>query len=342
MNHEALMQRCFDLAALGKGAVSPNPMVGALLIYEGKIIGEGWHKKHGEAHAEVNAIQSVLPENQVLIAKSTLYCSLEPCTHFGKTPPCVDLVLKHKIPKVVIANTDPNPLVAGKSIEKLRQNGVEVVVGILEEKGKLLNRTFFKWITQKKPYILLKWAQSADGFIGKNGEKTVISSTYTQRLVHQWRSECDAILVGTNTALIDNPRLDARFYGTKNPLRIAIDLRGEISEKANLLDDSIETWIFGAKRAGFFEKTKFFDTTSSSFMANLMAAMYENGKTILMVEGGANLLNQFIQQELWDEIRVIQSAVRLEKGVLAPHYFGGVLAKDYFLKKDNIKVFLRE
>jgi diaminohydroxyphosphoribosylaminopyrimidine deaminase / 5-amino-6-(5-phosphoribosylamino)uracil reductase len=340
MNKEDLMQRCFDLATLGRGSVSPNPMVGALLVYNGKIIGEGWHKKHGDAHAEVNAINSILPENQPFISQSTLYCSLEPCAHFGKTPPCVDLILKHKIAKVVIANTDPNPLVAGKSIDKLRQNGVEVEVGVLEETGKQLNRAFFKWITQKKPFIVLKWAQSADGFIAKKGEQTTISSEYTKRLVHQWRSECDAILVGTNTALIDNPHLDARFYGNKNPLRCVLDIKGKLSVNANLLDDSTETWVFGEKREGFFEKTRFIDTNSTTFLDDLMSEMYENGKAILLVEGGANLLNQFIQQNLWDEIRLIESEIRLGDGVNAPRFLGGKLDEEFFIKKDKIKVFI--
>jgi diaminohydroxyphosphoribosylaminopyrimidine deaminase / 5-amino-6-(5-phosphoribosylamino)uracil reductase len=319
MNNILLMQRCFDLAQLGRGVVSPNPMVGALLVYDGRIIGEGWHQKYGQAHAEVNAINSVKPENQAFISKSTLFCSLEPCTHFGKTPPCVDLVLKHKIPKVVIANTDPNPLVAGKSIEKLRNAGVEVISGVLEAEGKRLNAAFFKWIKHKTPYIILKWAQSQDGFISKKGEQTSISNPYTSRLVHQWRSECDAILVGTNTALIDNPRLDIRFAsGGKSPLRIAIDLQGKIPMNAHLLDDSLNTWIFGKARKGNFSKTNFIETQSENLITDLLENLFLQGKAILLVEGGAHLLNQFIKQGNWDEARIIENTQNISEGIFAP------------------------
>jgi diaminohydroxyphosphoribosylaminopyrimidine deaminase / 5-amino-6-(5-phosphoribosylamino)uracil reductase len=335
MNHEVYMQRCFDLAQLGKG--SPNPMVGAILVFEDKIIGEGWHKKHGQAHAEVNAIQSISVENQSFIHKSILYCNLEPCAHFGKTPPCVDLILKHKIPKVVVANTDPNPLVAGKSLEKLRNNGVEVISGVLEEKGLELNRPFFKWITQKKPYIILKWAESADGFISKKGEQTSISSTYTRRLVHQWRSECDAILVGANTALIDNPCLDTRFYGGKNPLRIALDLQGKLSESAHLLDDSTGTWIFGTKRQGNFTETIFIETTKNNFFEDLNNLLFQHNKAILLVEGGSNLLNQFIEKNIWDEIRLIKSELILGDGIVAPILNNQISWNNVKIGKDVLK-----
>ena len=186
--HELFMRRCFDLARLGAGRVSPNPIVGAVLVHEGKIIGEGRHEQFGKAHAEVNALRSVRPENRALIQQSTLYCSLEPCFHHGKTPPCVDLIIQEKIPQVVIACTDPNPLVAGQSIAKLRNAGVEVVTGMLEQEGRSLNRPFFKWIQKKEPWVILKWAQSSDGFLGKAGERTPVSGPAALRLGHRWRA----------------------------------------------------------------------------------------------------------------------------------------------------------
>jgi diaminohydroxyphosphoribosylaminopyrimidine deaminase/5-amino-6-(5-phosphoribosylamino)uracil reductase len=354
---ERFMRRCFDLARLGAGSVSPNPMVGAVLVYEDKIIGEGWHKKFGEAHAEVNCLASVLPENQKLIAKSTLYCSLEPCFHFGKTPPCTDLILEKKIPRVVVANVDPNPLVAGKSLAKLRAAGVEVESGILEKEGHWLNRAFFTWITQKRPYIILKWAQAADGFMGRVGERTPISGPAALRLVHRWRSESDAILVGTATALADNPRLDVRFYFGKNPLRIVFDREGKIPPDFHLLDDSTETWVFGEERhfvigrhfvidphlsGEFFERTKFFPTKGKVLITNLLEKLFEVNKAILLVEGGANVLSQFLGNDLWDEIRILENERRLGGGVAAPKVPPGVVLKEGFkIGEDAVRIFVR-
>jgi diaminohydroxyphosphoribosylaminopyrimidine deaminase / 5-amino-6-(5-phosphoribosylamino)uracil reductase len=253
------MQRCFDLARLGLGQVSPNPLVGAVLVYENRIIGEGWHQKYGGPHAEVHCVQSVDPALRHLIPRSTLYCSLEPCFHFGKTPPCVELILREKIPHVVIANTDPNPLTAGKSIAKLRAAGVRITDGVLAQEGADMNRPFFTWITQKRPYIRLKWAQSADAFLSKKGERTTISGPTVQRWVHRWRMESDAILVGTRTAVIDNPRLDNRLYWGKSPLRITFDRQMRIPPDHHILDDSTPTWILGPTRAGRqWQQTLFF------------------------------------------------------------------------------------
>ena len=214
--HETYMHRCFELARLGAGSTLPNPMVGAVLVHEGRIIGEGWHRQYGGPHAEVNCVAAVAEKDRALIPQATLYCSLEPCFHVGKTPPCVELVLRERIPRVVIANTDPNSKVAGQSVQKLRAAGVEVITSVLEQEGYSLNRIFFTWITEKRPYIVLKWAQSRDGFIGRPGERVAISSPETQRFVHRLRSEIPAILVGSNTALTDNPRLDTRLFRMRN------------------------------------------------------------------------------------------------------------------------------
>lgn len=341
MNEDQYIRRCFDLALLGAGRVSPNPMVGAVLVHEDRIIGEGWHQKYGEAHAEVHCIQSVSPENQPLIPYSTLYCSLEPCFHFGKTPPCVDLILAQKIPRVVVSNTDPNPKVAGQSLAKLQAAGVETVSGILEAEGRWINRAFFTWIADRRPYIILKWAQTSDGYLGKAGEQTPISGPAALRLVHRWRSEADAILVGTTTALTDNPRLDTRLYFGKKPLRIVFDLQAKIPAGSHLLDDSTETWVFGKVRAGVFEKTIFLPTGDKVLIPNLLEKLYKANRATLLVEGGAHVLEQFLETGYWDEIRVIENARRLGGGVAAPLVpVGTVLREQFRLGEDVVQVFV--
>lgn len=342
MDDAGYIRRCFDLARLGAGQVSPNPMVGAVLVHEGRVIGEGWHQKYGEAHAEVNCIRSVLPENQEFISRSTLYCSLEPCFHFGKTPPCVDLILHHKIPRVVVSNVDPNPKVAGQSLEKLRAAGVEVASGVLEADGRWLNRVFFTRIGKQRPYVILKWAQTSDGFLGKRGERTPISGPAALRLVHRWRSETDAIVVGTTTALTDNPRLDNRHYLGKNPLRIVLDLQGKIPADFHLLDDSTETWVFGKEREGRFSKTWFFPIEGKLLIVSLLKYLQEANRAALLVEGGANVLAQFLANDLWDEIRVIENARRLGSGVAAPPIPAEAVLKERFgLEEDEVSVFTR-
>jgi diaminohydroxyphosphoribosylaminopyrimidine deaminase / 5-amino-6-(5-phosphoribosylamino)uracil reductase len=342
MSHETYMRRCFELARLGAGHVSPNPMVGAALVYDGRIIAEGWHRRYGEAHAEVNCIRTVAPENRPLIPQSTLYCSLEPCFHYGKTPPCVDLILSEKIPRVVVSNADPNPKVAGQSFEKLRRAGVEVVGGILEAEGAVLNRAFFTWIEKNRPYIILKWAQSADGFLGRQGARTAVSGPLAQRLTHRGRSAADAILVGAGTAKIDDPRLDTRHYFGPSPLRVAFDRAGALSPEAHLLDDSVETWTFGPQRGGDFTRTSFLPATKKVEIPALLNRLKAAGKAILLVEGGATVLNEWLVGGWWDELQVIESAGRLGGGVPAPKMPVDV---DLFsfdrIGADVVKVFFR-
>ncbi|MBL7803335.1 MAG: bifunctional diaminohydroxyphosphoribosylaminopyrimidine deaminase/5-amino-6-(5-phosphoribosylamino)uracil reductase RibD [Saprospiraceae bacterium] len=316
--HFPFMRRCFDLARLGAGRVSPNPQVGAVLVHERRIIGEGWHRAYGQAHAEVNAVRSVRPEDRRFLPDATLYCSLEPCFHHGKTPPCVDLILHERIRRVVIANTDPNPLVAGQSVAKLRAAGVEVITGVLENEGKWLNRVFFKWIQHRQPYIILKWAQSSDGFLGKNGERTPISGPAALRMGHRWRAETDAILVGTTTARVDNPRLDNRFWPGPTPLRIAFDRNSRIPADYHLLDDAQSTWILGPERKGNWQHTRFIDTGLHDGISDLIGALSSENRTSLLVEGGAETLQRFIALGFWDEIRVLESNRRLTEGVRAP------------------------
>ncbi len=339
MTHdETFLRRCFQLAHLGAGNVSPNPMVGAVLVHEDKIIGEGWHQCYGEAHAEVNCIRAVSFENQALIPYSTLYCNLEPCSHFGKTPPCADLILEQKIPRVVVSNTDPNPLVAGKGLAKLRGAGVEVSHGVLAEEGQWLNRSFFTWITQQRPHLILKWAQTADGFMGKTGERTAISGLAALRLAHRWRAECDAILVGTNTAMLDNPRLDVRHYFGKNPLRIVLDAQGKIPTSHHLLDDSTETWVFGSSGKGVphQSRTTYFPVEGKILISTIVDALKNANRATLLVEGGAKLLNQFLETDDWDEIRVIENNRRLGGGVIAPSVPSGAVLKEQFQVGEDV------
>lgn len=337
--HERFLRRCFELARLGAGSVSPNPMVGAVLVHAGRIIGEGWHRGYGEAHAEVNCIRSVALENQNLIPHSTLYCSLEPCFHVGKTPPCVDLVLDQKIPRVVVSNTDPNPRVAGQSLHKLRAAGVDVLTGVLEAEGRWLNRAFFTWIGQQRPYIILKWAQSRDGYLGRTGERTAISGPAVQRLVHRWRSEVDAILVGATTARVDNPRLDNRLFFGKSPLRLAFDTGGQLSSTAQLLDDTVPTWIFGPPRRGRWERTQFFPTREKILIPSLLEQLKTANHAILLVEGGSQVLHQWLAEGWWDEIRVVENERCLGGGVAAPRGpVGAQLYEEYKVGGDRVAV----
>lgn len=340
--HQFYLRRCFDLARLGAGSVSPNPMVGAVLVHENRIIGEGWHQRYGEAHAEVNAVRSVAEPDLPLLPHATLYCSLEPCFHFGKTPPCVDLILEQKIPRVVVSNTDPNPLVAGQSFQKMRAAGVSVTEGVLEADGRYLNRAFFTWIALQRPHIVLKWAQSADGFVSRFGAQTAISGPLAQRLVHRWRSESDAILVGTTTALTDNPRLDNRLYPGIAPLRIALDFKGKIPANAHLLDDSLPTWIPGPQRKGNFSQTSFPAIHPDYWIPELLQALRTAKRAILLVEGGSMVLRQFLESGYWDELRILQNPQYLGSGIEAPAIPAlAVLRENYTAGTDTVRIFSR-
>lgn len=302
-------------------------MVGALLVFDGKIIGEGFHEKYGSAHAEVNCLRSVSADNQRFISESTLFCNLEPCHHFGKTPPCVDLVLQNKIPRVVISNLDPNPLTAGKSVEKMRRAGIDVTTGVLEQEGRFLNRAFFTWIEKKRPFIILKWAETADGFISKKGERTAISGPIAQRLSHKWRSEIDAILVGTTTALVDDPALTNRHFFGKNPIRIVVDFEKKLPQTARIFDGATETWII--------------EKEDKPLIVSVLDKMTGAGKAILMVEGGAILIGQFIEAGLWDEARVFISKKAIGEGIAAPKLVGAELFSEEILDSDQLRVFQR-
>jgi len=320
-NHQLYMRRCFELARLGAGYVSPNPMVGAVIVHKGKIIGEGYHQQYTYEHAEVNAINSVKKKNKALLRASTIYVSLEPCCFKGHTPPCSDLILQHQIPTVVISCLDENPKVAGKGVQQLKDGGCKLIVGILEEEGKRLIQSHRTLTTQQRPYIILKYAKSKDGFMGLEDQQVWLSNPLSKRLVHKWRHEVDALLVGTRTALLDDPKLNNRLYFGSSPLRIAIDTKDKIPITHHLLDDAIPTWIFGSKNTPKkeFKKTSFIQGKfDESLIKEILNQLVKNKKGILLIEGGARTLQSFIDLNLWDEARIFHAPQKLMKGIKAP------------------------
>jgi diaminohydroxyphosphoribosylaminopyrimidine deaminase / 5-amino-6-(5-phosphoribosylamino)uracil reductase len=327
---ELFMQRAFELALLGVGHVSPNPRVGCLIVHDGKIIGEGWHQKYGEAHAEVNAVRSV--QDQSLLKSSTVYVNLEPCSHFGKTPPCADLLIQHQAKKVVIANVDTNPLVGGEGIKKLQGAGIEVVTGVLEKQGHEWNKRFFTFVEKQRPYIILKWAQTADGFVAHtNYESKWISNDYSRQLVHKWRSEEDAVLVGTRTAGHDNPTLTVREWTGRNPVRIVLDRFLRLPEKLNLFDRTQKTICYNVLKHEEHPNLSLIRVDEKDFIQHVVKDLYKQKIQSVIIEGGAQTLNLFIEAGLWDEARIITSARNFHQGINAPVISGKVeLKQDIF------------
>lgn len=329
---ELYMQRCLDLAKLGIGKVSPNPMVGCVIVHENKIIGEGYHQKFGEAHAEVNAVNNVFAEYgdeaAALLTNATVYVSLEPCAHFGKTPPCADLLVKHEVKKVIIGNTDPFASVNGKGIEKLLNEGIEVVSGVLEKECSYLNRRFFTRIKEQRPYIILKWAQTADGYFAPlNASQKWITGNIAKQLSYKWRSEEDAILVGKNTALIDNPQLTSRIVGGKNPIRIVIDKNLDIPINNHIFDNQAKTIIFNEVKTDVVENIHFVQMEDMHFyLAQKIAfQLFLMDIQSVIIEGGTKILNQFISANLWDEARIFTSTTKWAEGLNAPSIKGEVI-----------------
>ena len=337
------MARCLELARLGAGAVAPNPLVGAVLVHQDRIIGEGYHQRYGSAHAEVNCVQQVSAELRHLIPESTLYVSLEPCAHQGKTPPCTDLIVRENISRVVIGCRDPFPGVNGRGIERLRNAGVAVVCGILEKECVELNRRFFTSFEQGRPYVVLKWAQSADEFIaGKNFTPVAISNAVTNRLVHRWRSEEAAILVGTQTALSDNPALSNRYWTGAQPLRLVIDKNLSLPSTARLLDNSLPTCVFNARKDAVASNIRFvqLEFGAGSILPRLLGFLHQQQIRSVLVEGGARLHNSFLEENLWDEARVITATdCILGEGVEAPKMVSGRETESYRLMSDRITHF---
>ena len=320
--HEKYIRRCIELAKNGLGTTYPNPMVGSVIVCDGKIIGEGWHKKSGEPHAEVNAVNSV--KDKSLLKKSTIFVSLEPCSHFGKTPPCCDLIIENKIPNVVIGTVDSNVKVAGNGIKKLIEAGAKVTVGTLETECKELNKRFFTFHEKKRPYVILKWAETQDGFIApmnKLEQKPVwITNNYSRQWVHKWRSEEQAILVGTQTAIDDNPKLNVRDWAGKNPIRIVLDQHNRISKESCIYDNQVKTIIFSAIPKPNKEENTTFEAIDfkQNLAKQILNVLYKHQIQSVIIEGGSQTLQTFIDENLWDEARVFIGNNNFETGIKAP------------------------
>lgn len=317
-------------------------MVGSVIVYENRIIGEGWHKKAGEPHAEVNAVNSV--KDKSLLKKATIYVSLEPCSHFGKTPPCSDLIIKHEIPKVVVGTVDPNVKVAGNGIKNLIEAGIKVTVGILENECNELNKRFFTSHLKKRPYIILKWAESQDGFISpkvKAEQKPVwITNAYSRQLVHKWRSEEQAILVGTQTVIDDNPKLDVRDWTGNNPVRIVLDQHNRIEKESHVFDNQIKTIVFVKKIPNIAKENLIFEYLDfgKNIEIQLVARVYKHQIQSVIIEGGLQTLQTFIDANLWDEARVFKGNVFLQEGTKAPIISAFCLEKQ-IVNQDELLIF---
>jgi diaminohydroxyphosphoribosylaminopyrimidine deaminase / 5-amino-6-(5-phosphoribosylamino)uracil reductase len=340
--HAIFMQRCLQLAALGAGFTSPNPLVGAVLVDNGRIIGEGYHALYGGPHAEVNCLRSVRPENRERIPFSTLYVSLEPCSHHGKTPPCTDLILREKISRVVIGSRDPFPLVNGKGIEKLLANGVQVEFPVAENAAISINHRFFTFHQKKRPWIILKWAESANHkMAGKLGERVKISQTWSNRLVHKWRTEEAAILIGTTTAERDNPELTARLWEGRNPVRIVTDFHLRLPLSLKIFDGTVPTIILNGKKEGRSGELQFKKTDGDELdIPSILSALYSLNMLSILVEGGARLLQSFIDNGTWDEMRIITNHdLDIPGGISAPEFRSAKLFKSEFYGTDTIRYY---
>lgn len=342
-NNEKYINRCIKLAKNGLGTTYPNPLVGSVIVYNDEIIGEGWHKKAGEPHAEVNAINSV--KDKSILAKSTIYVSLEPCSHFGKTPPCSDLIIEKKIPNIVIGTIDSNEKVSGKGIQKLINAGRNVTIGILEKECQELNKRFFTFHNKKRPYIILKWAESINGFIAplsKESKKPVwLTNEYSRQLVHKWRSEEQAILVGTNTVLQDNPKLNTRNWKGNNPVRIVLDKSGKISDNYAVKDNTVKTiFITEEEKHSTLDNCIFENVIFDKLLAkNCCTILYNHNIQSVIIEGGAKTLQTFIEANLWDEARIFKANVNLENGVKSPEINIKNALKTQ-IEKDELLIFL--
>ena len=320
--HEKYIRRCIELAKNGLGTTYPNPMVGSVIVHNDKIIGEGWHKKAGEPHAEVNAINSV--KDKSLLNKATIYVSLEPCSHFGKTPPCCDLIIKNKIPNVVIGTVDPNEKVAGNGIKKLIEAGTHVTVGILEAECNELNKRFFTFHEKKRPYIILKWAESQDGFIApleKLEKKPVwITNQYSRQLVHKWRSEEQAILAGTQTVIDDNPKLDVRDWTGNNPIRVVLDQNNRVSNDSQIFDGQTKTTVFSKLKPAVEKENIIFEVIDfeRNIATQIVQKLYQHQMQSVIIEGGRQTLQTFIDSNLWDEARIFIGDIKIKEGIKAP------------------------
>jgi len=340
-NGEIFMKRCIELANKAMGYVSPNPMVGSVIVYEGKIIGEGYHENYGKSHAEVNAIASV--KDKSLLPKSTLYVNLEPCAHYGKTPPCSDLIIEHKIPKVVIGCLDTFSEVAGKGIVKMENAGIEVIVGVLEKESRALNKRFFTFHEKERPYIILKWAESKDGFIAPKNQTAPfwMTSSESKKLVHQWRAEEDAILVGRITAEKDNPSLTVREVKGKNPIRIIIDRDLKLSVNLNLFNSETQTLIFNNVKTEKIDLNYFIKIEFNTLIPNILCKLHEQNIQSVIIEGGSKTLQSFIDKNIWDEARIFTTNKELTDGVKSPNIKGKII-EEKEVGGDSLEVIIND
>jgi len=339
------MHRCLELAKLGAGYVTPNPMVSAVLVYEDKIIGEGYHQQYGGPHAEVNCINSVKDQDKDKISGSVLYVSLEPCSHFGKTPPCTDLIIANQIPEVVIGCRDPFKEVDGKGIEKLKAAGINVVYGILEQECRQLNKRFFTFHIKHRPYIILKWAETADGKIAGDGtSRLLISNEQTNRLVHKWRSEEASILIGTNTALLDDPELTTRHWTGPSPVRLVIDMDLKLASTLKIFNDKQRTIIFNSIKHEENGKLSYYQVTEDvNLVDQIVNALYQMKIQSVIVEGGAQLLQSFIDEGIWDETRIIKNEeLIINNGLPAPILSIKNTGQGTRILNDSIKIYQNE
>ena len=344
MNHEHYIKRCLEISKLGIGTTRPNPSVGAVLVVDDRIIGEGFTSPYGGNHAEVNAISTV--RDSSLLATATMYVTLEPCSHFGKTPPCADLIIKSEIKKVVIGCIDSNVLVAGKGVERLQNAGCEVIVGVLEKECKAHHKRFFTFQTKKRPFIILKWAQTLDAYVAPKNRAIQapvwITNEASRQLVHKWRSEEQAILVGTTTVLDDNPGLDVRYWNGENPVRIVIDKELKISTNLKVYDGSVKTIFINGrstsvKGAIFFEKINFLKPIA----IQICAVLFKHNIQSLIVEGGTKTIQTFIDENLWDEARVFSGEVHFNDGLNAP-ILDVIPTNEENIKGDILKTYLND
>nr|WP_130277524.1 bifunctional diaminohydroxyphosphoribosylaminopyrimidine deaminase/5-amino-6-(5-phosphoribosylamino)uracil reductase RibD [Cecembia calidifontis] len=334
--HDKYMLRAIELAELGRGKVSPNPMVGCVIVHDGIIIGEGYHEYYGGPHAEPNAIRAV--QNPDLIKTSTGYVSLEPCAHWGKTPPCANLLLDVGIKKVVIGAVDSNPLVGGKGIQILQKAGIEVISGVLNEKVRAQNVRFFTFMEKKRPYIILKWAQTLDGFVAReNYDSKWISNPYSRQLVHKWRSEEDAIMVGTLTAQYDNPKLNVRDWTGENPIRVVIDRHLKLNQELFLFDGTQHTLCYNQEKDELGPQSEKVRLKEAFDLEDILEDLYKRKIQSLIVEGGAQVLKKFIDKELWDEARVFTGNIAFGKGIPSP-VISGQVGKQYDIQGDLLTI----
>lgn len=331
--HQTYIKRCLQIAKNGLGTTRPNPMVGCVIVHDNQIIGEGFTSAYGGNHAEVNAIKSI--KDKSFLKGATLYVTLEPCSHYGKTPPCSNLIIEHKIPNVVIGCLDTNEKVAGKGIEKLENSGCNVIIGVLENECKQHHNRFFTFHNKKRPYIVLKWAETLDGFIAPKTKKEPkpvwITNSISRQLVHKWRTEEQAILVGTNTVLQDSPTLTVRDWTGQNPTRIVLDEKNTLSKKLNVFNDKAKTIVISEKEIDFSDKVA----------EQICNVLHQNNINSVIIEGGAQTLQTFIDANLWDEARVFTGNINFKKGVKAPK-FSGKLLSEQIIDKDTLKFYIND